>query len=96
MLSHHLSESERLGYVTPALLEHIYASDLVENFDWMDWPKTSAYLRGGIPVDASHDDVRRFLTVLVRRDRFFSGSLKKDLHSGLLRNVLELAIRSLQ
>ncbi|MDO1484659.1 Uncharacterised protein [Rhodococcus rhodochrous] len=58
-------------------VEFLYGHDMVVPFDWPGWKGKAAVERGDVArlAEASADDCLRYLTVIVRAERFSTGTL---------------------
>ena len=58
-------------------------------FDWQAWePEARELIRGGGVEQASVDEIRRLVTLLVRSNRFVEGQLAWAFESGLMVRIL--------
>jgi hypothetical protein len=78
-----------------AFIECAYESGWVKPFDWPDWLQTpEAQNLGNDPeaiAAATHDQLTKVLTVLVRQDRFDQGALQSAFEGGLLSAIVQRA-----
>jgi hypothetical protein len=88
----------RAGSLSPgalAFIECAYESGWVKPFDWPDWLQTpEAQNLANNPeaiAAATHDQLTKVLTVLVRQDRFDQGALQSAYESGLLAAIVQRA-----
>ena len=80
--------------LTSRFLEVAYRDDWVRpDFDWMAWEETPEAVRlrddRGALQQATVLDLARFLTVVIRSERFDEGALAEALESGLVTAVLQ-------
>lgn len=91
--------STHVGYVNygtlvQEFLKFMYAKNLVVQFDWPGWRGKEAVANGEFRAvrSATPDDALKYLTVMIRADRFSEGALldafERGIVSGALHRVL--------
>jgi hypothetical protein len=78
-----------------AFVECAYESGWVKSFDWADWLQMAeAQDLANNPeamAAATHDQLAKVLTALIRQDRFDEGALNSAFQSGLLTAIVQRA-----
>ena len=76
-------------------IEMCYEMKWMRSFDWGEWVQTpEAISLRDDPVsmeEATHEQMERLLTALIRQDRFVEGSLGEAFESGLLTRIVKRA-----
>lgn len=84
-----------LGETASRFVTMAHEHEWVTPFDWMEWAGTeeARRLRGDPDAVASADidQLRRLVTMCVRRDRFCEGALLGDFQSGLITRIVRRA-----
>ncbi|WP_139279885.1 DUF6508 domain-containing protein [Rhodococcoides yunnanense] len=83
--------STHVGYVdygslVQEFLEFMYAKNLVIQFDWPRWRGKEVVQEGNVREinTATPDDALKYLTVMIRADRFSEGALLDAFENGLV------------
>ena len=87
--------SAELGKTASRFVHMAYGHDWVVSFDWMEWAGSEEARRltgdAGSVESADIEQLRRLVTMCVRRDRFSEGALLGDFQSGLIIRIVRRA-----
>jgi hypothetical protein len=86
--------SMQMPFVTYApaverLLHAIYEHNLIVTFDWTSWqPEAQRFLDPAAANEASVEEIRRLLTLHVRKERFVEGHFAEMISNGHIGTLL--------
>ena len=70
------------------LIHLLIHSEYQYPFNWMEWDKGETYFENpDIILNCSKEDLKKLTTVILRQERFSSGTIASAIDSGMLENI---------